>query len=760
MGRPTRQSPPRVHWLVAGVITAAAGGLVAVGSPLPIAIAASLPGETGFAAMQLDEALAFAACGLALVLAAARGRQGLLAVVAVALATAAALVALLNLLPLLPLLPSGFVGDLGIERALGAWLPAGAASPGRMAPGAALGLLLVGVGLSAAPRLPVAACALGAIAAALGVSALLGNATGVGPAHPWSAWTRMTPASAVCLLVAGSALARLRPADPARAALTPWRAPALAGLSTAVATVLVCQALAIREQQHFELLLEEGANRVQAAIRARLDARMEALAILARQWPGRFLRTRGSWESDVRLVLSQSPGLAAIEWIEFDGDVDWVHPREVVLPPPALGRLARGGAASGPVAIGPFRFPDGKRGFRILAPRVKGSDLMGWLSGAFRSDVLFADVLSRLAGDLAVRVSSGGVSLYGVEPAEGEARFARERELALPGGMKLAVLVHPSAAMLAARTSFVPALLAAGLGLSALLALALGFANVARERAVTLESEVAAHARAAQEVRRLNVELEARVGLRTEALARSNEDLQRFAAFLSHELRQPVGAQAIWAELLEAGYAERLDEDGRRYLARIRSNSQRMADLIAAQLELFSASAGDLKQERVDLQMLVQGLVAELKPSLEMARGHVEPRDLPVVLGDPQMLHQLFRNLLENSIKCARRDKPLEVRIRRVPPGSDATDSLEIRFEDNGRGFAQADAERIFLPRVRLDSGHGGGGGGHGLGLTVCRRIVERHGGSLSARGQPDAGATFIIRWPDAICGEPPAPPV
>lgn len=753
MGRPARRSPPRIHWLFAGGITAAAGGLVASGEHVRVLrIAALSQIDASHLEMPLDAALAFAACGLALVLAAVRGRRGPLAILPVALATllgsGAALVALLALHR------QGFGEYLGIDADLAVWLPAAASLVGRMAPNTAVGLLLAGVALSIAPLLPVAASALGAVAAALGASALLGYATGVAPAYGWGSWTPMTPASAVCLFLVGSALARLRPADPT-GAVARWRAPAVAGLAAAMVTVLVCQALAVREQQQFALLVEEGANRVQAGIRARLDARMEALSILAGQWQGRFLRTRRSWEDDARLVLAQSPGLEAIEWIEFDGDVDWVYPRDTVLTPPALGSLPKGDAALRPVAIGPFRLPDGKRGFRILAPRVKGDHLMGWLSGAFRSQALFADVLSRLAGDLAVQVSSGGVSLYGTEPAADQARWARRRELTLPGGMRLVTVVQPSAEMLAAGTSFVPALLATGLALSALLTLALGFANVARERAVTLEGEVAAHQRAAQEVRRLNVELEERVHLRTDALARSNEDLRHFAAFLSHELRQPVGAQAIWAELLESSHAESLGEDGRRYVAQLRANAQRMADLIAAQLELFSASADDLKQEQVDLQRLVKGIASELKASLETARGRVEPRDLPVVLGDPRMLHQLFRNLLENSIRCARPGVPLDVRILRAPPGSAPPDFVEILLEDNGRGFAQADAERIFLPRVRLEPRPVGG---HGLGLTVCRRIVERHGGTLTARGELGAGATFIIRWPKALCGEPPAP--
>ena len=117
-----------------------------------------------------------------------------------------------------------------------------------------------------------------------------------------------------------------------------------------------------------------------------------------------------------------------------------------------------------------------------------------------------------------------------------------------------------------------------------LLSIALFLRNVASQRALALEVEIAGHENAENEVRRLNAELEARVRERTSELERSNQELQKFASFLSHELRQPLGTQMIWIELLESEVASMLDPATQRTLANIRAMALKMSDLISAQI--------------------------------------------------------------------------------------------------------------------------------------------------------------------------------
>jgi len=530
-----------------------------------------------------------------------------------------------------------------------------------------------------------------------------------------------------------------------------WHVPALVGLVSAALAVLVSHALAMREQNQFGLLVEAGARRVRSEIRAGLDSRMHAMSILAREWQDRLLPMRGDWESDVRLILSQSPGLQSIAWIEADGERSWEYPPETILPALDLEALrAEGTALRRPVVIGPVLPPGREPRLRILAPLVESGSPRGWLAAAYTSRALFADILVNADTTYAVDVAAGDVELYRAAAAGAADRIphaATHTALALPGGLTIQIGVGPSDEMLTAADSYLPrATLAGGLVLSVLLFLALGLRNVASQRARALEVEIAGHAHAEAEIRRLNAELEQRVLERTAELSRSNDDLQRFASFLSHELRQPLGTQMICIDLLESTAADALDEAARQHMANIRASAVKMAELISAQIALSSSTNAIAARDRVELASVVRDAISDVSPDLDAVGAKVRVGALPVVHGDARQLYQLFRNLLENAIKYRRDDVTSEIAIdSRTASGSALPDGCEILVEDNGRGFAREDAERIFEPSQRLEAN---GADGQGLGLAICRTIVERHGGRLCAEGRPGEGATFRIALP------------
>ncbi len=521
------------------------------------------------------------------------------------------------------------------------------------------------------------------------------------------------------------------------------------GLGSALLSALVGHALALREVDQLGLVAESGARRVRSELSTGLNARAHALSILAREWQDRFLPMRGAWESDVRLILSQSPGLESIAWVEPAGDVSWVYPPDARTRPLELDALrAEGSALERPVVAGVVQAPEGGARLQILAPLIESDQHEGWLSGTYRSRDLLADILSSVDASFAVRISAGDTELFqdGQRPSAGRTRLSRQADLALPGGLVLGIGVEPTGELLAAGRSVLPvATLAGGIGMSLLLTLALGLRNVASARARALELEIGEHERAEQEVRRLNLELEERVRLRTAELSRSNEDLKQFASFLSHELRQPVGAQEIWADLLETEYAQALGDQGRRYVEEIRSCAAKISELISAQLELSAASTAELQNERTDLDAVLREVISDLKRNLDAVGGVVRVGPLPVILGDPRQVYQLFRNLLDNAIKYRRPEVELEVSVRQAASEGEHDGRIEIVVEDNGRGFAPDAAERIFDPAERLDRD---ASEGHGLGLALCRRIVERHGGGLRAEGAPGRGARFHISLP------------
>jgi signal transduction histidine kinase len=506
----------------------------------------------------------------------------------------------------------------------------------------------------------------------------------------------------------------------------------LAGIVSAVLSALVSQAFAVREREQFELVIGPAARSVRAGIRAELDTRMHALSILAREWQDRFLPMRAGWESDVRLILSQSPGLQSIAWLEPNGARSWEYPEAQV---PALARDELRAGVVGPV-IG----ADGEPRLRMLAPLVEDGEPRGWLEATYASDALFDEILESVDTTFAVRLSAGSVELFRSAPDDPSPHARANTELALPSGLVIGIQVEPSREMLAAAHSHLPAAtLAGGLALSLLLTLALGLRNVAAQRARSLEREIEDRVLAEAEVRRLNSELEQRVSERTAELVRSNDNLTRFASFLSHELRQPLGTQMIWIELLESQVRGSLDADAQRSLGNIRASGLKMAELITAQIELASPqrAGGDEAFARVELAAAVRDAIADLQRELDEIGAKVHVGTLPAVRGDARQLYQLFRNLIENAIKYRRAGIQAEISIT-------AGDG-EVLVEDNGRGFASHDAQRIFEPSERLDPRDIAG---QGLGLALCKTIVQRHGGELHAEGRPGAGATFHIALP------------
>lgn len=535
-----------------------------------------------------------------------------------------------------------------------------------------------------------------------------------------------------------------------RARIERWRVPVLVGSVGAVLAGFFGQALAVREQHQFDLLLKASARDVRAEIRAGFSNRMNALSILAREWEGRILPIRGAWESDVRLVLAQSPGLETVAWMEPSGRRSWAYPPEAALPPLDLAPLREEGTLfDRPVVAGLAPAPDGEPRLRILAPMGPSQRDAGWLLATFRTRELLADMLSNIESSYGVSVIADGLELHRASASGPEPHQAHWVELRLPGAMQLRIGVEPSDEMLQAAHSYLPnAVLAGGLGMSLLLATALGLRNVASQRARELELRIEEHERAREEIRRLNAELEDRVRERTEELTRSNQDLERFASFLSHELRQPLGTQALWIELLESESGGSLGDDGRRYLAKLREGTGRMSELITAQLALSSATAG-IHGAPVELGAVVEEVIGDLSPELDSIGAKVLVGTLPTIEGDRRQLYQLFRNLLENSLKYRRPDAACEVTFaeERVDARGER---VGILVRDNGRGFSAAQAERIFAPNERLDAVSDG----YGLGLALCRSIVERHGGSLVAEGMPGVGACFRIVLPR----EQPAP--
>jgi len=255
-----------------------------------------------------------------------------------------------------------------------------------------------------------------------------------------------------------------------------------------------------------------------------------------------------------------------------------------------------------------------------------------------------------------------------------------------------------------------------------------------------------------QRDREENARKQAVQGLRKLAddLARSNQELEEFAYVAPHDLQEPLRKIRAFGDRLLQRCADQLDEESHRFLERMVVASRRMQTLIDDLLTYSRLTTRSRPLTPVALGEVAQGVLDDLEPQIQEARARVEVGELPTLDADPTQMRQLLQNLISNALKFRQHDVDLVVKVRgRILEGDGpppAAGRTEITVEDNGIGFEQKHAPRIFEMFQRL---HGRMEyPGTGMGLAICRRIVDRHHGTIEARSAPGQGATFTVTLP------------
>ncbi|MHC1727802.1 MAG: ATP-binding protein [Syntrophobacteraceae bacterium] len=220
-----------------------------------------------------------------------------------------------------------------------------------------------------------------------------------------------------------------------------------------------------------------------------------------------------------------------------------------------------------------------------------------------------------------------------------------------------------------------------------------------------------------------------------------NLELQEFAFIASHDLQEPLRKIQTFADILRKKCSANLDENGISYLSRMEQSAARMRRLIHDLLQFSRVATKPEPYKPVNLDELLQDVLQVFEHSLEKG-AVVRISDLPVIDAEESQMKQLFQNLLGNALKYRKKDVPPEIRIYCT---KEKNNRCRIVIEDNGIGFEQEYALKIFAPFQRL---HVREYEGTGMGLAICRKIVERHGGDITAASQPGVGSTFIINLP------------
>ena len=226
------------------------------------------------------------------------------------------------------------------------------------------------------------------------------------------------------------------------------------------------------------------------------------------------------------------------------------------------------------------------------------------------------------------------------------------------------------------------------------------------------------------------------------SLAQSNAELEQFAYAASHDLQEPLRKIQAFGERLEEESRGRISDKGADYLFRMRRAAGRLQSIVNGLLDYARISGARRETEAVPLATLVKQVIVDLRQRVVESGAEIVIRDLPTVEGDRLQLGQMFQNLLDNALKFHRLDAPPRVTISHEIDGPHCL----LFVDDDGVGFDDKQADRIFEVFRRAHSSRDFTG--TGIGLSVVRRIAERHGGSVSAASSPGEGTRFTIRLP------------
>jgi PAS domain S-box-containing protein len=270
-------------------------------------------------------------------------------------------------------------------------------------------------------------------------------------------------------------------------------------------------------------------------------------------------------------------------------------------------------------------------------------------------------------------------------------------------------------------------------------------AGVYAERDVEFLTSAAGQVAVAIERRRAEVALrrsEAELKMFAAKLEASNRELQDFASVASHDLQEPLRKIQAFGDRLKTKHGDALGDGGRDYLERMQNAAGRMQTLINDLLTFSRVTTKAQPFVAVDLREVAEGVISDLEARVERSGGRVELGAMTNLEADPLQMRQLLQNLIGNALKFHRPGAPPLVRVWCETAGA----HCRVHVADDGIGFDEKYLDRIFTVFQRLHGRHAYEG--TGVGLAVCRRIAERHGGSITATSEPGRGSTFVVTLP------------
>ena len=231
-------------------------------------------------------------------------------------------------------------------------------------------------------------------------------------------------------------------------------------------------------------------------------------------------------------------------------------------------------------------------------------------------------------------------------------------------------------------------------------------------------------------------------------LKESNTELENFAFISSHDLQEPLRKIQAFGDRLNSSEANNISENGKEYLTRMINAASRMQVLINDLLYFSRQTNGITIYSKVDLNIIMKEVISDLEMRIESSNAQIIVDKLPSIEAGPIQMRQLKQNLISNSIKFAKENESPVIKIysktvqNKINPEKQM---VELYFEDNGIGFDEKFNDRIYNIFQKLE---GNKYRGSGIGLSICKKIVERHNGTIYAKSIKDKGTTFVVTLP------------
>jgi signal transduction histidine kinase len=511
------------------------------------------------------------------------------------------------------------------------------------------------------------------------------------------------------------------------------------------ATLALSFAISLRDHDHIRRTVNGEAEAVSRAVQSVVTSHVHSLLRMVRRWE--FSKpSMVEWQDEARLVLEHSYGFEVINWMDSSFETRWsvyTGGQKHVEEEPAFGepREQALGKARDLLAVTVTRavaLRHGGTGVLIYIPIFTGPDaeqFEGFIAAVLNLNSTMTRLLDvNLLRRYNIEILEGGKPIYTKPGAEQSTKgpWAQESDLKLYGvvwlGSVWKIRLWPTPTWLGEiHSSLDRVVLAAGIVLTALLALLTHVFQLAQSRASQLENA--------------NAALTKEIGEREQA----QTALADFSAMMVHDLRSPIANIISIVAMMREGLFGPVNADQTKWLGKVENTGRTSVELISDFLDLSKLESGriDLKKQSLDLGELLRtsldnySVVANEK-RIEL-EDEIDPR-LPPVDADPRRLEQVFNNLISNALKFTPHGGQIFVGAR--PNGK----HVEVWVRDTGVGIPAEEIGQIFEKYKQTTSGATSEHKGTGLGLVICKMIVEAHGGAI--RAMSDQGTTFTFTLP------------